>query len=177
MRPSRIGLAVALGIGMFATSAKAQDGGFSDPFFLYYGFYLPRQAALAAQRQPEDSIRAYSAQRQYAAQTDRAGLYAPFSAVGSEDLNPLAPFGSRSGSSRLARTSAMGLPAGNVGGHGVSGYHNSLGSYYPSQRGTGASFARSRPRAMSVVPAGRGSMGGMGGMGMPNPYAGGGGAR
>lgn len=166
MRPSRIGLAVALGLGLFASSAKAQDGGFSDPFFLYYGFYLPRQAALAAQGQPEDRIREYSAQRQYAAQTDRAGLYAPLNELGGAELDPLNPFGTRSGSSRLARTTAVGLPAANIGGRGLSGYHNSTGSFYPTLR-SGGGAARSRPRSRSVVPqrsgGGMGRMGGMGG--------------
>ncbi len=162
MRPSRLVLIVALGFGLFSPSAKAQNSGFSDPFFLYYGFYLPRQAALAAQRQPEDNIRALSAQRQYTAQTDSAGLFAPIAPIGADELDPLRPFGTRSGSTRLARTSMAGLPAGNVSGRGVSGYHNSVGSYYPTLR-SGPSSARRGPAA-SVVPQNRG-MGGMGGMG------------
>lgn len=160
MRPSRIGIAVALGVGMFATSAKAQDAGFSDPFFLYYGFFLPRQAALAAQRQPEDSIRAYSAQRQYAAQTDRARLYDPISSIGAGELDPLRPFGTRSGSSRLTRTVPTGLPYANVGGRGVQGRHNNVGSYYPTLRtgGPGGAARRGRP-AVQPTPLG-GAMGG-----------------
>lgn len=164
MRPSRFGLILALGLGLFVPTAKAQESGFSDPFFLYYGFYLPRQAALAAQRQPEDSIRAYSAQRQYTAQTDAAGLYEPLAPIGSDELDPLRPFGVRTGSTRMTRTSIAGLPAGNIGGRGVAGRHNSVGSYYPTLR-TGPAGARRGPRTTSVVPQTQGMGMGMG-MGM-----------
>ena len=144
MRLSRMAVIVTIGLGSFASSAKAQDGGFSDPFFLYYGFFLPRQAALAAQLQPEDSIRAYSAQRQYSAQSDRSGLYDPLGAVGSEDLDPLAPFGQRSGTSRLVRTTPSGVPSSNLGGRGIPGYHNRVNNYYPTLR-TGGAARSSRP--------------------------------
>ena len=83
MRSRRIGLgALVFGLLACGSSARAQDGGFSDPFFLYYGYFLPRQSALASQSQPEDFYRGQAAQRSYAAQTDRAGLYDPSSSIG-----------------------------------------------------------------------------------------------
>jgi len=149
MRTSLIGLAVVLGLGMSASTCRAQDAGFSDPFFLYYGFFLPRQAALAAQPQPEDNIRNQAVQRQYRAQTDRTGLYDPVGGLGLDELDPLRPFGQRTGSSRLARTSPTGMTVTHVNGRGPSGYYNNHGSYYPTIRsgqgrrgGGGSSAAR-----------------------------------
>jgi len=143
MRPSLIGLAVVLGLGMFAPASRAQDAGFSDPFFLYYGFFLPRQAALAAQPQPEDNIRNLSVQRQASVQNDRAGLYDPIGRLGMDELDPLRPFGQRTGSSRLARTASTGLPVNHVNGRGPAGYYNNHGSYYPTIRsGQGRSGRR-----------------------------------
>ena len=102
MRLRLVGLGVAFGLSLFATStAHAQDSGFSDPFFLYYSFFLPRQNALAAQGQPEDFFRNQSLQRQSAAQGDRAGLFDPTSTLGQEDLDPNRSFGRQSGSSRV----------------------------------------------------------------------------
>jgi len=146
MRRSLIGLAVVLGLGMFATPSQAQTSGFSDPFFLYYGFYLPRQQALAAQPQPIDMIRERSEQRQYTAQTDRAGLYDPVGRLGMEELDPLRPFGTRSGSTRLTRTTPMGLPASNINGAGPSSHFNRIDSYYPTLR-TGRFQGRGGSRA------------------------------
>jgi len=144
MRRSWIALAVMLGAGGFATSARAHDAGFSDPFFLYYGFFLPRQAALAAQPQPEDNIRALASQRQFAAQSERAGLYDPIGGLGLDELNPLNPFGQRSGSSRgVPRHPANGISNSNLRGRGVGQYHNRTMSYYPGLRaGVGGGGAR-----------------------------------
>src|SRR5437764_206285 len=67
MRRILLGLAVVLGLGAFPSSgwAQANNGGlFSDPFFFYYGFYLPRQQALSNQRGPELVINSNAAVRQ-----------------------------------------------------------------------------------------------------------------
>jgi len=144
MRRSLLGLAVVIGLGGFASSARAQDSGFSDPFFLYYGFFLPRQNALAAQPQPEDNIRALAAQRQFTAQSDRAGLYDPIGQIGLDELNPN-PFGQRSGSSRVPRHPANGVSNTNLRGRGLSQYHNRTNTYYPGLRtGMGASSGSRR---------------------------------
>jgi len=134
MRASLIGLAAVLGLGMFASPSRAQTTGFSDPFFLYYGFFLPRQAALAAQPQPEDNIRNLAVQRQFAIQNDRSGLYDPIGRLGVDELDPLRPFGQRSGSSPRARTAPTGMPVSHVNGRGPAGYYNNHGSYYPTIR-------------------------------------------
>ncbi len=134
MRSILTGLAVVLGLGIFAAPSRAQNEGFSDPFFLYYGFYLPRQASLAAQPQPEDNIRFRSAERQVAAVTDRQGLYEPTGSIFETDLDPLSAFGKRSGHSRLPRTTATGIVNSNLTGSGATGYYNRTGSYYPALR-------------------------------------------
>ena len=101
---------VGIGLGFLAPSARAQNAGFSDPFFLYYGYFLPRQNALAAQGQPEDYYRARAIERQTAAQVDRSALSDANSAIGLDELDPLRPFGYRSASSRMVRTTPLGLP-------------------------------------------------------------------
>lgn len=157
MRTRLLGLAAALILGSLGSTARAQDGGFSDPFFLYYGWYLPRQNALATQPQPEDFYRAQGTQRAYQAQVaaDRAGLYDPASTIGLDELDPLRPFGTRTGSTRMVRTVATGLPTtvARAGHSAPVGHYSRVGSYYPtlrSGRGAGGS-ARQSP----VVSAGR----------------------
>ncbi len=63
---SRTGLTLGfvLGLALVASPAQAQLGTDflnNDPFNLYYGFYLPRQAALSVQPRPEATINAYAA--------------------------------------------------------------------------------------------------------------------
>jgi hypothetical protein len=105
MRRPISGLAVVLGIVLLTHTgeARAQMGTLgADPFSLYFGYYLPHQAAIAAQPTPMDTINAVQAQRQVAAAADRTGLYDPVSPFGDEDLDPLRPYGRR-GSERLIR--------------------------------------------------------------------------
>lgn len=171
MRPTLIGLAVVLGLGTFATTSHAQDG-FSDPFFLYYSFYLPRQAALAAQPTPEDFIRYNNTQRQVDIQSERRGLYEPIGTIGLDELDPSRPYGVRSGSSRLVRTSASGLVSTNLTGHGPASHYNRTAAYYPTMRtglgrgrrsggGSGASFGGAStgrsfvPNPMGGIPRAR----------------------
>ncbi len=149
MRTSLIGLAVVLGLGILAPTSRAQDTGFSDPFFLYYSFYLPRQAALAAQPQPDDQIRFNNSQRQIEVRSERAGLYEPLPAIGLDELDPMRPFGQRSGSTRLARTSPSGLISTNLTGHGATGYFNRSGSYHPTLRSGQSRSARRSGAAAS----------------------------
>src|SRR4051794_16134414 len=104
MRHPLFSLAVALGFALLipAHGAYAQlAGGLgNDPFSLYYGYYLPHQAAIAAQPTPLDTINQATAARQYSAATDRAGLYDPISPYAEEDIDPLSPYGSRRGRER-----------------------------------------------------------------------------
>ena len=68
MRRALLALAVAVAMIGWAPggTAFAQVGGGnlgSDPFSLYYGYYLPHQAAIAAQPTPMDTINQNIAQR------------------------------------------------------------------------------------------------------------------
>ena len=56
MRRILLGLAALAGLAMCPARGQAQVSNFSDPFFLYYGWYLPRQQALANQPGPEVGI-------------------------------------------------------------------------------------------------------------------------
>ena len=169
MRAVLIGLGAALGLSLFAPTASAQNTGFSDPFFLYYGYFLPRQSAMAAQGQPEDFYRNQSIQRQYAAQTDRAGLYDPVSAVGLDELDPTRAFGTRSANTRMVRTTPTGIRTSvSMRGHSApSGFYARTSSpmkghtYFPTLRS--GMNARSRAPLVTSMPAARG------GMGVPSP--------
>jgi len=170
MRSRLLGLAAALILGSLGSTARAQDGGFSDPFFLYYGWYLPRQSALAAQPQPEDFYRNQGAQRAYQAQaaTDRSGLYDPSGTIGMDELDPLRPFGTRSSNTRMVQTSPMGLRSTvtRSASHAPASHYNRVGSYYPSMRsGRGAGGAR----GSSAVTAGRSPF--LPSPGMPSPLS------
>src|SRR5690606_29500925 len=103
-------------------------GNTNDPFFQYYGFYLPRQAALAAQPRPQDSINALAAARQYSALTERASLYDPIQPFGTYDPNLL--FGGRGG----VQFGGMATHGTNINGSGPSGYYNRTHTYFPGLR-------------------------------------------
>jgi hypothetical protein len=163
MRVRLLGLAVAFGLSLLATSARAQDG-FSDPFFLYYGYFLPRQNALASQGQPEDFYRNQGLQRQYAAQTDRSALYGDNGYLGQDELNPLSEFGKRSGSTRMVRTVPKGLRTTvSLKGHSAPpDQFQQTKSYFPGMRnGMGP-----RPQGAVSLNGGVGSVGRGGGGGM-----------
>lgn len=185
MRRYLLPLAVVLGISSLATSARAQfTGGFDDPFFLYYGYFLPQQAYFASIPRQEDVLRQMAVQRQFTAVTDRAGLFEPGSSLAGYD--PFAAFGEQNGS-RLPRVTAVGVVNHNISGMGVGGYHNRVGSYFPAYR-SGSSMAAHRAPASTLTPrfdslglsrtqrrsfgGGMGGMG-MGGMGMPGMGMGG----
>jgi hypothetical protein len=168
MRRILLGLAVTLGLAVFAPETKAQTGfspGFSDPFFLYYGFYLPRQQYLASQPSTANQINDIATARQNYALADRAGLYDPnannpFAIDPTDPLNPYR----RKGAERLPRlpghfaqprNQTQANPAVN------SGYFNRTSHYYPGVRS--GSFANKNIGHTR----GRVSGPGMGGMGMP----------
>ena len=175
MRRPILGLAVALVISASASTVSAQQGfspGFSDPFFLYYGFYLPRQAALAATPTTPNMINDVAAARQNNALNDRAGLYDPIASPFSpEQLDPLSPFGPRRGPTLLPR-----LPVHFVSPRPHNGlppvpYYNRTARYFPTIRsGSGPNHNMvSTRRAVSGVPAGAPGIAGMGGMGVGIP--------
>jgi len=164
MRRALFSLLVLGGFAALAPSSHAQfTNNLNDPFYQYYAWFLPRQAAMAAQPRVNDSINAIAAARSDVAQAERQ-LY-----------NPVVPYGDsgdpnqsfRREGARGRTPSGVGLPSTNVGGRGDSRYF-SRDPYHPGARLT------TQGRAPSV-PRGRGGMGGMGGMGgvsTPNPVGG-----
>jgi hypothetical protein len=165
MRRPLLGFAAAVAIAALAPSGRtyAQTVGTGyDVFQFYYGYYLPHQAAIAAQPTPLDTINQNMAQRQLAAATDRTALYDPISPYGDEDIEPGARF-SRRGGERGVRTGGGGGGfGGSTKGEGPALYYNRTARYFPGMRqgrGSNSNLARVR--------TGRG--GGMGmGMGMPS---------
>jgi len=151
-----------------ATDAQAQVAGAgigTDPFSFYYGYYLPHQAAQAAQPRAIDTINQIVATRQYNAQTDRTQLYDPISPYGDEESDPLKPY---SGSARRgpgSQPSSFGFGSASTvsSGNGPAVYYNRTARYFPSMR-TG----RGPNKNLTAHRQGRGSGGGMGmgGMGM-----------
>jgi hypothetical protein len=137
--------AVAAGLG-WAESGLAQGPSFSngDPFFLYYGWFLPQQAALANQPRVQDTIQQNVAMNQANAQTNRSSLYDPNGGYGRFD--PTAPGDPLAGGNRGGRPgTGIGLggrgtvPYSHANGRGPALYYNRTSHYYPSMRaGQGA---------------------------------------
>jgi hypothetical protein len=155
MRRIFVGLMVMVGLSAFAPEGRAQVLS-NDPFFLYYGYFLPRQAAIAATPLAQDTIRAYSAERQFTAVTERQGLYDPIQPFGVSDLDPNAPFAGRARGGRPARQGFVNL---NLNGTGPPQYYNRTQAYYPGLR-TGRSNNANIPRGgRSAGPINRGGFG------------------
>lgn len=165
MRRPFLAFAAALVVVMLAPSGRAfaQFGGVggvgADPFSFYYGYYLPHQAAIAAQPTPLDTINQVTAQRQYTAQTDRSTLYDPISPYGDED-DPLSRYGKRA-NERLAKVQGFsyGSPDGNSRGTGPVMYYNRTARYFP-----GLKTGRGPNQNLARVRSARGGFGG----GMPS---------
>jgi hypothetical protein len=175
MRRTILSLAVVCIVSATATTSRAQfQGGFDDPFFLYYSYFVPQQAFFASIPRQEDVLRQMAVQRQFNALTDRAGLFEPGSSLAGYD--PFAVFGEQN-RSRLPNVTPVGVANGNLAGTGLSMYHNRTGSYFPGMRTAASrSAAASRAQVSSLVPK-FDNLGvsrtqrrnfGMGGMGMPN---------
>jgi hypothetical protein len=171
MRRPFLGFAAALAIVTLAPADRAHaqfTGAGGDPFSLYYGYYLPHQAYIAAQPTPLDTINQVTAARQYTAQTDRAALYDPISPYGEEDLDPLRPYSDRRGRERTPRVQGFSYggndPSSNTRGTGPALYYNRTARYFPTLRtGRGPNRNIAAMRAPQ-----RGGMGMGGGMGMPS---------
>jgi hypothetical protein len=164
MRRSFVGLAVVLGFTAVVPTARAQFGpGFNDPLSLYYGFYLPRQAALAAQPTTQSMINDVTAQRQNYALADRQGLYDPVSPFGLDQTDPSNPFGRRGPAPlpRLPNPRQLANPRPASNGVAPVTHYGRADRYYPSYRpGSGPN--------RNVVGAGRFARGGGGGMASPS---------
>jgi hypothetical protein len=134
-----------------------------DPFSFYYGYYLPHQAAIAAQATPLDTLNQITAQRQINALSERQGLYDPISPYGEEELDPNRPYSGRRGTERLAHPGLFPVTTSNVRGTGPALYYGRTARYYPQmRRGSGPN------RNIGVTRRG----GSMGGIGTPGGYGG-----
>jgi hypothetical protein len=142
-------MAAAAAVLGWTQSGRAQQAfspGFSDPFFLYYGWYLPRQAALADQPRIEDTIQQNVAMNQAYAATNRSSLYDPAGGYGK--FNPYAqndPFAIGAGgpASRAAMmgiqmrqrsTTPSSMSTGRGGQHVPTSHYNRTAGFYPSLR-------------------------------------------
>lgn len=166
MRQMSLGVMVILGSTVLVSSARAQtSAGFSDPFYLYYGWFLPRQQFLANRPGPELLINQNAAARSEAAFVDREALSGMTLDLGDLDFDPLHPFGTRGGISRIPRRPLPpnGISNMNLRGQGPSRNFTRVESYYPGLRvgqGPNINVPRLRGRGSGV-----GSMGSMvGGM-------------
>jgi hypothetical protein len=159
-----LGLAIVLGISMLGSAqrAQAQFGGTGDPFSLYYGYYLPHQAAVAAQATPLDTINAAQAARQFSAAADRSGLYDPVSPYGSEeDYDPTRPYARTRTAERLMHPHTFATSTTNARMRGFTPpmYYSRTARYYPTRRiGVGPNMnltvsRNGRSGGMSSMPA------------------------
>jgi hypothetical protein len=133
-----------------------------DPFSFYYGYYLPHQAAIAAQPTPLDTINQITAARQLNAMSERAGLYDPISPYGEEELDPQRPYSGRRGTERRARPGPFAVSTSNVRGTGPAVFYSRTAQYFPQIR-TGR--GPNRNIAVTRRAGGGGMGGGMGGFG------------
>ncbi len=164
MRRPLLGLAVLSVISLLAPANRSYaqlTSGSVDPFSLYYGYYLPQQAALAAQATPLDTINAAIAGR-IPVVADRAALYDPNSPFAEEDFDILHPYSSRRGRERVPRphvfpTNTTYARVGRLGQATI--YFNRTSRYY--------STLKSGQHANQNLAVTRRSRGGGGGMGMP----------
>ncbi|GIW86249.1 MAG: hypothetical protein KatS3mg108_0573 [Isosphaeraceae bacterium] len=172
-------------VGLLARPTQAQvavAGGFDDPFFLYYSFFIPQQAYLASIPRTEDTLRQMAVQRQLQAVTDRAGLIDPASGLANYD--PFAAYTDRV-SPVPVPLSRSGPVNTNLNGLGPAGYYNRVANYFPGQRsgianssipmpnygprltpfGTVQRSMGGRSRLGGLGGGGFGGFGGMGGLG------------
>jgi hypothetical protein len=153
-----LALAAALAVALVLPTSRAQaqilGTGGADPFSLYFGYYIPHQAAIAAQPNALDTINQITAARGYAAVTDRAGLYDPISPYGDEDLDPLRPVGSRRGGEKLAHPQLNPGATSNARGTGPAMFYNRTARYYPqirTGRGSNRNLAVTRTRGAGMA--------------------------
>ncbi len=155
----------------FGSSASAQFVNPTDPLFLYYSFYLPRQQVFESQAQagPGATLDALSSMRQESLLQDRAqrpslDLYGN---TLDQEIDPTAPFSARGARQGRMRSRRFSFNM-NIGGHGSPMYHGGARRYYPTvRRGYGPNrnlaYIRSRGRGSMGGGMGGGMSGGMGG--------------
>ena len=133
-----------LGVSLTASQADAQGVGMpgfgigsvaADPFSGYYSWFLPRQAAMAAQPTLNNQLNMYTSERVQNQMESRGG------GLGGLDLSSLGLAGSNPSDlnsdqprNPRPRLSATGPIVENSRGTGLARYHSRSGSYYPSIR-------------------------------------------
>ena len=133
MRHALLGLAALVAVAVWAPDSRAQGGTFDDPFFAYYGFFLPRQAALAAQPRVQDTINQNFADNQVYARTNRSTLSDPSGGYSAFDnYDPDAAF-SGNGLKRSRSAMSHANPTGHVS-RAPGLYYNRAAQYYPTLR-------------------------------------------
>ncbi|WZO96996.1 hypothetical protein EP7_004008 [Isosphaeraceae bacterium EP7] len=130
--------------GLTASESRAQTTPFSnDPFALYFGFFLPRQQALANQPGPEATINENVAARQSYAVTNQGSLTDPGNPFAGAD-DPFSDSGVFAGTRRPGErmprlSSTRSLPFNHVNGAGPPQHYNRVVHYFPNARtGRGA---------------------------------------
>ena len=168
MRRLLLGLMAILGLASAGSEAMAQVPftNVNDPFFLYYGFYLPRQQAQAMQSGPEATINALTAARQSYASTNRSDMFDPSGGFNRFDMDGDFLSGpSGGGRSSAGSTMQAARHGGNLNGRGVStgraARFNRTDAYHPTLRS-----GQSRNANVAVIKGRSNFSGGMGGMGM-----------
>jgi hypothetical protein len=161
-----LGLAVLGGLAAMSPESHAQlPNNLNDPFVQYYAWFLPRQAAIAAQPKVQDQINAVAAARAQVAAIDRSGLYNPTSPFSLDAGDPSQPFQRQGG--RSSRGSAM-YTSTNINGEGHSAYFNRTAAYHPYYRPVRGQYIAPRTNVGGVA---------RGMMGVPTPPSFGGGIR
>ena len=162
---------------ILGTTTSGFANGGVDPFSFYYGYYLPHQAAIAAQPTPLDTINQVTAARQFTALSERQGLYDPISPFGEEDLDPNRPYSAKRGGDRASRAYLYPVMSSNIRGTGPALYYARTARYYPQLKvgkGPNRNLAVTKRGSLGGIPGGGGGMGGggggtMGGGGMAGP--------
>jgi hypothetical protein len=151
--------------GILGSGTVFPNGGV-DPFSFYYGYYLPHQAAIAAQPTPLDTINQVTAARQFSALSERQGLYDPISPYGEDELDPNRPYSAKRGGDKASRSYLHPVATSNIRGTGPGLYYARTARYYPQLRsGKGANRNLATTRRGSGF--GGGSAGGGGGFAGP----------
>jgi len=144
MRKSLSVLMFAIVIPLLANTAQAQGPGMpgfgigsvaADPFSGYYSWFLPRQAAMAAQPTLNNQLNMYTSERVQNQMDNRSGN------MGGLDLSSLGLAGSKgadlntdSPRNPRPRLSSTGPVVENARGTGLAKYHGRAGSYFPTMR-------------------------------------------
>lgn len=153
------------------SSASAQFVNPTDPMFLYYSYYLPRQQVFQSQADsgPGATLDALAGMRQESmlqarAQRPTLDLFANSL---DQEIDPTAPFSARGARQGRMRSRRVSFNM-NISGHGSPMYHGGARRYYPTvRRGYGPNHNLAVIRSRGRGSRGGGGMGGGMSMGFP----------